>query len=384
MRKFKKIAIIYDWMDKWGGVERVLLILQEIFPQSDFFTSYFDPEKAAWAKDLSIKTSFIQKLPPFLRRSRIASLPFYPFAFESFDFSEYELVISVTSSFAKSVITKPETFHLCYLLTSTRFLWTSADIYLKKRLIKAMLFPYLEKLRVWDFIAGQRPDKIVSVSQSVADRCRKFYKRDSEVIYPPFDKDHWNRVKSEVRSSKLETNSKLKYFSSKQKYFLVVSRLEPYKKVELAVQSFNRLDDVNLVVVGEGSEKNKLKKIAKDNIFFVSNITDAQLGYLYSQAQALVMPQDEDFGYVSLEAQFFGCPVIAYHQGGAVETVIDGKTGIFFDRQNQDALTVMIKKYDMIKYELKKTTKEYGVKNAEKFEKSIFKSLFLSALKKKN
>ena len=199
MTKPKRIAIVYDWIDKWGGVERVLLTLHKMFPEAVFYTSYFDSVKAGWAKDLKIKTSFIQKLPDFIKKSRIASLPFYPFAFESFNFNEFDLVISVTSSFAKSIITQPKTKHVCYLLTPTRFLWSHKKDYLNNRLVSYLVHGYLEKTKKWDYVAAQRPDKIISISQAVADRCLKYYKRRSEVIYPPFNIDYWREIKSKIK-----------------------------------------------------------------------------------------------------------------------------------------------------------------------------------------
>ncbi len=224
----RKIAIVYDWIDKWGGVERVLLTLHEMFPQAVFYSSYYSPQKAGWAKDLKIKTSFIQKFPRFVRENRTVSFPFYPYAFESFNFNNYDLVISVTSSFAKSVITKPRTFHICYLLTPTRYLWMNEDLYIKNNFTRSVLSGYFQKLKEWDYVAAQRPDKIISISKTVADRCRKFYKRESEVIYPPFDIQYWEKIKYEILNSKSEINSNFKIIN--KKYFLVVSRLEPYKK----------------------------------------------------------------------------------------------------------------------------------------------------------
>src|SRR3989344_5909556 len=267
----KKIAIVYDWIDKWGGVERVLLTLHEMFQQAEFFTTYYDSEKAAWAKNLKINSSFMQKLPVFIRRNRIASFPFYPYVFESFDFTGYDLVISVTSSFAKSVITKPGTLHICYLLTPTRYLWVYPEIYFQNKLIRSLLSSYLAKLRKWDFIAAQRPDKIISISKTVGDRCKKYYKRESEVVYPPIDVEYWHKIKSEIRKSKFETNPKFENLNSKQKYFLTVSRLEPYKKVELLTQLFNQLSQ-DLVIVGEGREEHNFKRTANKNIIFLKNL----------------------------------------------------------------------------------------------------------------
>ena len=370
----KKIAIVYDWIDKWGGVERILLNLHEMFPEAVFYTSYFDKEKADWAKNLNIKTSFLQKFPDFIKKSRILSFIFYPFAFESFDFSEYDLVISVTSSFAKSIITKPGTQHICYLLTPTRYLWSHEKDYLNNKLISYIVRGYLDNIRQWDFVSAQRPDKIISISETARERCKKYYKRNSEVIYPGFDTEYWENIKSKIKSQKSKIKVKI------QKFFLIVSRLEPYKRVDLVVQSFNRLK-YNLVIVGEGSQEDKLKQMASNNIIFLSKLSDVELGSLYSNAQALIMPQEEDFGYVSLEAQFFCCPIIAYKKGGAIETVIDGKTGLFFDDQSEQSLRRAIERFDKIKYNLRSKLKEFKMKNIERFNKEKFVDKFNQLIK---
>lgn len=373
MFNYKKIAIVYDWFDKWGGLERMLLIFHEIFPKADFFTSYYNPDKAKWAKNINIKTSFIQKLPKFIKNNRILSLPFYPIAFESFSFNNYDLVISITSSFAKSIITQPSTKHICYLLTSTRFLWNNQKDYIKNHRSKIKIFT--DYLKNWDKTVAQRPDKIISISKTVKKRCEKYYQRKSQVIYPPFDIKYWNNIKLQITNYKSQVNSKLKILNSE--FYLVVSRLESYKKVDLVIQAFNRLKD-NLVIVGEGTQENYLKQIAKNkkNIIFFSKLTDLELGYLYSKAEALIMAQEEDFGYVSLEAQFFGCPVIAYKKGGALETIIDEKTGIFFDKQKIDFLIKMIERFRKIKYNLKENVLKYSINNIIKFNKKNWINLF--------
>ncbi|MFA6017333.1 MAG: glycosyltransferase [Patescibacteria group bacterium] len=361
----KKIAIVYDWIDKWGGVERVLLDLHKMFPEATFYTSYFDKEKADWAKDLKIKTSFLQNFPNFIKKSRILSFIFYPFAFESFNFSEYDLVISVTSSFAKSIITQPGTKHICYLLTPTRYLWSHETEYFRNKLVRNLIIGYLEMIKKWDFVAAQRPDKIISISEAVKNRCKKYYKRGSEVVYPGFDFNYWGKIKLKVKSEKLRVELKIK------NYFLIVSRLEPYKKIDLAIKVFNKLKE-NLVIVGEGSQENKLKQIAGKNITFLSKISDVELGGLYSKAQALIMPQEEDFGLVSLEAQFFGCSVILFKKGGAIETVEDNKTGIFFSSQNMQSLRRAIERFDEIKYNLRKNAQNLGLINTKRFSREKF------------
>ncbi len=356
----KKIAFVYDWIDKWGGVERLLLILHKIFPKAPFFTSYVDSEKALWAKGLNLKTSFIQRLPNFIKKNRLLSFSFYPFAFESFDFSQYDIVISITSSFSKAIITKPKTFHLCYLLTPARYLWFMSKEY---------GVPAINYFKKCDYIAAQRPDKIISISKTVADRCRKYYGRESDVIYPPFDVDYWRKIKLKVLTPNFEKNLKLKLPTLK--FYLIVSRLEPYKKVDFVIELFNQLG-WSLVVVGEGSMKDRLKKAAKRNITFLSNLDDQELSWLYTKAQALIMAQEEDFGYVALESQFFGCPVIAYGKGGAKETVIENKTGIFFYEQKKESFLATLERFRIISYNLKKTTEKWGEKNVDKFDKNKF------------
>ncbi len=359
----KKVAIIYDWLDKWGGVERVLLALHETYPQADFFTSYYDKKTASWAKNINIKTSFLQKFPGIIKKNRVLSFVFFPFAFESFNFSGYDLVISVTSSFAKGIIVKPGTKHICYLLTPTRYLWIQPKNYLTNKFIKFLLTPYFNHIKKWDYTVAQRPDKIISISQTVADRCRKYYKRQSEVIYPPFDEKYWKKISLKFKTQNLKLKLKT------PKYFLTVSRLERYKKIDLVIRLFNQLDK-NLIVVGEGSQEKKLRKIAYKNIRFYSKLTDEELAYLYNHAQALIMPQEEDFGYVALEANFFNCPVVAYKKGGVCETVVENKTGIFFDQQTESSLASALERLEKISYNV---TQEIDFK---KFSKNEFVNNF--------
>lgn len=381
----KKIAIVYDWIDSWGGVERILLMFHEMFPDADFFTSYVDYDKASWAKDFKIKTSFIQNLPDFIKKSRKLSFPLYPYAFESFNFNEYDVVISVTSSFAKAVVTKPETLHICYLLTPTRYLWLYPQQYLTGWQ-RALGKPYLNNIKNWDYIAAQRPDKIIAISQTVAERCKLHYHREAAIIYPPFNTEYWENIKSKVKSQKsplrpakrdFEGQAKLQFNS--KKFYLVVSRLEPYKKVDLVIKVFNQIGK-NLIIVGKGSQLNRLKQLAKSNIKFISDITDQELAVLYDQAEGFIMAQEEDFGYVSLEAQYFGCPVIAYARGGALETVIENKTGVLFQEQTNMSLKQVLEKYDKIKQVLKQNLKEIGTEGFNKYALNNFKNNFINQL----
>ncbi|MFH1827422.1 MAG: glycosyltransferase [bacterium] len=355
-----KTAIVYDWVDSKGGIERVIPLLIKEF-NADLFTSYFDIKKAPWANKYEIKSSFINKLPRFIKKNRLLSLVLYPYAFESFNFSDYDLVISISSAFSKSVITKPSTKHINYLLTPTRYFWVDKESYFKNPIIRKIGRIILPKLKKWDIIAASKPDTIISISNLVKKRVKQVYKRNSSVIYPPFDINYWTKIK----------NSLSKPLSIKHAFFLLVSRLEPYKRIDIAIEAFNKLGN-NLIIVGSGSQKRKLKKTSGKNITFVENLSDKDLAKLYSKANALIMPQIEEFGMVSLEAQFFGCPVISYKNSGAKETIIEEKTGIFFNKQASKSLIAAIVRYKSISYNLKKSTKENSFKNIKRFDKEKF------------
>jgi len=308
-----KVALVYDRVNKWGGAERVLLALHEIFPDAPLYTSVYDEKNAPWAKVFpKVVTSFLQKFP-FARSNHEVLAPLMPLAFESFDFSGFDLVISVTSEAAKGIRVKPGTMHICYCLTPTRYLWSHHDEYFKDTVFKGMAKPIINYLKRWDRAAAMRPDLIVGISTEVKDRIKKYYKRDSVIIFPP-------------------VNTELKHKSAKKsgKYYLIVGRLVKYKKVDLAVEAFNKMGK-SLVIVGTGREEKRLKRKAKKNIKFAGHVSEKDLAGYYLGAKALIMPQEEDFGIVSVEAQSMGIPVIAYKKGGAIDTVIPGKTGVFFD-----------------------------------------------------
>lgn len=360
MSKERKIAIVYDWFDKWGGVERVLLTFHKLFPQAVFYTSYIDLKKAPWAENFEIKTSFIQSLPGFIKSNRILSLSLYPYAFESFDFSAYDLVLSITSSFAKGVITKPSTRHICYLLTPPRFLWSHTELYPNNSFVAKKVKEYFRR---WDFTAAQRPDEYYAISQTVADRCGKYYRRNAQVIYPPFDIDYWRNIRSRISDKNKIVN---------KSYYLLVGRMENYKRIDVAIKAFNRRQDWKLVIIGQGSKLSSLRHMAKKNVLFYQNVKDEDLALFYSGAEALIMTQEEDFGYVALEAQFFGCPIIAYKKGGSMETVINGKTGIFFDNQTENSLIEAIERFSQISYNMKQLTKNTVLRHIARFSEKRF------------
>ena len=357
-----KVAIVYDRVNKWGGAERVLLALHEMFPKAPLYTSVYDVEHASWAKVFpKIKTSFLQNIP-FAKTNHEFFPILMPLAFESFDFSKFDLVISVTSEAAKGIKTGPKTYHVCYCLTPTRYLWSGYNQYFKGDTFKALTKPIVSILRRWDKKAANRPDKIIAISTEVQKRIKKYYSRESEIVFPPVSV-------SSYKSKKIKN----------KEYFLLVSRLDyGYKKVDLAIKAFNKLN-LPLVIVGTGRLENKLKSLAKKNILFTGRLDEKELKKYYQNAKALIMPQEEDFGIVAVEAQGYGVPVIAFQDGGAHDTVIDGKTGILFESQTVKSLMRAVKKFAKMRFSERILTS-----NAERFSKKVFKKQLQRSLVRSN
>lgn len=346
-----KVALVYDRVNKIGGIERALVALHKLFPKAPLYTSVYNPKTAPWAKVFKVIPSFLQRIPAF--RTRHEMIPFLmPLAFESFNFDEYDVVISITSEAAKGIITKPGTFHLCYCLTPTRYLWSGYQEYFSSPVFRFFSLPLVSYLREWDQIAAQRPDFYLAISKNVQKRIRQYYGRDSEVIYPPVDTNKWQMANGKWRI---------------EKYFLIVSRLVKYKRTEVAIKAFNQLE-LPLKIVGVGNQMNRLKKMAKGNIEFLGQLTDEELLGYYQGCQAAIFPQEEDFGLVPLEVQACGKPVIAYRGGGAQETVVEGKTGLFFSPQTAKALIGVVRRFKVENFR-----PETCRKNAEKFSQERFK-----------
>lgn len=361
-----KVALVYDRVNKWGGAERVLLALHEIFPDAPLYTSVYNPNFSSWANVFpKVVPSFLQKIP-FAKNWHEGFGWLMPIAFESFSakggFDEYDLVISVTSEAAKGIITKPGTLHICYCLTPTRYLWSGYDIYFKNPILRSLSKPVVLYLRKWDKVAAQRPDVMIAISLEVVKRIKKYYGREAAVIYPPVKLAY---------SPACRTGREKRTTDSKKKYYLVVNRLVPYKKAEVVMEAFNQLK-WPLVVVGTGSEERRLKSMSKSkNIKFVGEVTDSDLINYYQGARALIMPQEEDFGIVSVEAQAAGVPVIAYKKGGAKDTVIEGRTGLFFDQQTPECLINALYKFDKMTFDGQEL-----LSNAKKFSKERFQTEF--------
>jgi glycosyltransferase involved in cell wall biosynthesis len=348
-----KVALVYDRLNKWGGAERVLLALHEIFPDAPLYTSVYSPENASFAKVFDVKTSFLQKYRSLRSHNEMLAL-FMPLAFESFNFDDFDLVISVTSESAKGILTKPKTRHICYCLTPTRYLWSGYDEYFRGEVMKFISTPALKYLKRWDRVASKRPDSMIAISTEVQSRIKNYYGRDSEIIFPP--------IMIEKKNLKSE---------SREKYFLMVSRLSRsthYKKVDLAIEAFNKTN-YNLKIIGTGPLRSKFEKKANKNIKFLGKLTDEKLAYYYQNSQALVFPGLEDFGLVMAESQFFGKPVIAFSGGGAKDIVKDNKTGLLFKEQNAQSLLEALKSFHESDY-----NRQDILKSAERFSFENFKT----------
>jgi len=349
-----KVALVYDRVNKFGGAERLLLSLHRIFPSAPIFTLVHDPLTSDWAKSITVVPTFLNQIP-FLRQWHEWLSPVAPLAFETLNLSSYDVVISITSGDAKSVITKPHQLHICYCLTPSRYFWSGGGDYaddIKFKLIPSFLKEYFKYV---DLVTSVRPDQYLSISNEVKNRVKIYYKRNSLVIHPPIEDKFYTKEFISLDN---------------RDYFLVVSRLVPYKKVDLAIVAFNKLK-LPLVIVGTGTEMKKYHKLASPNITFVGSVDDRRLTQYYRHAKAVIFPQVEDFGLVPLEAQACGTPVIAYAKGGALETVVHQKTGYLFKEQTVESLVLAINEFQKISFSPK-----ICQENANRFNYSLFSQKF--------
>lgn len=358
-----KVALIHDHLAQDGGAEKVLKVLADMFPEAVIYTLLYEKKNVnKYFKGRKIETSIIQRLPGGVKHYQWY-LYFMPMAVEFFDLREYDLVISDTSSFAKGVITQPHIPHICYCHTPTRYLWSDMHQYLNElkynKWLKKIISLVLNRIRIWDRLAADRVDYFIANSKTVQKRIKKYYRRDSEVIYPPVET---NKFKiSEIKEDD-------------EKYFLIGCRLAPYKRVDIVVEAFKELlPEYRLKIFGDGVDYKRLKKIAGNalNIEFLGRVSEEEKVDLYSKAQAFINPQEEDFGITAVESMASGRPVIAYRKGGATETVIEGKTGVFFDTQNKEAIYRAVKSfysYNFNSQEIKTWADNFSL---DKFEKKI-------------
>ena len=361
-----KVALVHEYLNQFGGAERMLQVLCALYPRAPIYTLLYDRDATGGVFDgRIIKTSFLQNLPFAKKHHRVFPL-LMPLAIEQFDFSDYDVVISVSASFAKGIITKPHTKHICYCLTPPRFLWDNSQKFVEEfgypKLVKKFLPPFITYLRIWDKEASLRVDEFWSISDFIRGRIKKYYSRDSKIIHPP------------VNVEKFQASDDVK------NYFLMVGRLVSYKRFDLAVEAFKQ-NGLPLKIVGIGPELNKLRSLAygnslskaSGNIEFLGLVSDEKLANLYSQAQACVFPQEEDFGIVPLESMASGRPVIAFSGGGAIETVVKNKTGIFFNEQTSESLGAAVEGFYNRDFNPKDCREQ-----AEKFDIKVFKDKILN------
>jgi len=364
-----KVAIVHDWLVTDAGAEKVLMNIVSLYPNADIFSivDFLDSkDRSKIIKGKSVKTSFIQKLP-FSKKHFRNYLPFFPFAVESFDLSNYNLIISSSWAFAKGIKVNSNQLHICYCYTPIRYAWDLYDEYtsnlkgIKKFLVKLSL----KYIRKWDIKTLNRVDYFIADSFFVSERIKNTYTRESIVIYPPVD-----------------TNSFV-LKEEKKDFYLTASRLVPYKKTKLIVEAFNLMPNKKLIVIGEGEEYNAIKKIAKSNISVLGYQDTKELIKYMQNAKAFVYAAIEDFGIVPIEAMSCGTPVIGLNKGGTAETIKNELNGIHFEKQTREDIIKAINKFESIKFDYKniaKLTERYS----EKIFKNEFKKFVDSKLIKKS
>ena len=337
-----------------GGAENVLLTLHEIFPEAPIFTSFYRPEAMPAAfRSLDIRTTFLQKLGPLTRYPRHQMLlPLYPAAFERLDLREYDVILSNSSAWCKGVITREDARHICYCLSPMRFAWNTREYLAGEQigwLPRQVLPAVLSRIRAWDVATNARVDDFIAISRAIAARIKSYYNREASIIFPPVD------------------TSLFAPSDHVADYFLIVSRLVPYKRVDLAIQAFNQLG-LPLRIIGDGRDRARLESMAKPNVQFLGYVDDETRRRHLSQCRALVFPGEEDFGLVPVEAQASGRPVIAFAGGGALDTVVANETGLFFTEQRVESLCDAIDRFASIEF-----STERIVEHAAAFDTSVFK-----------
>lgn len=348
-----KLALVHDWLNQIGGAEDVLENLVSMYPTAPIYTSIYWQEQMPdhWQK-WDLRTLWIDRLP-FIHQRHQAFFPLYPLAWGGLDLSEYEVVLSNKSGFCHGLSKGPDTLHICYCLTPTRYVW-QYDAYMSRENvaapIRAALRPLIAQLKKWDYRAAQRVDRFIAISSEVQRRIRDIYHRESEIIYPPVD-----------------VAGRFEPAPTMDDYFLSVGRLVPYKRVDLAVQACTQLG-LPLKVAGSGRDLERLKAMAGPTVEFLGYVPDKELAMLFAHAKAFIFPGLEDFGITPVQAQAAGRPVIAYRGGGALDTVIPDKTGIFFDAQTVESLCTALQDFNPLDYNPAECRE-----HALKFDSSIFK-----------
>lgn len=353
-----KVAIVCEWLVGIGGAERVVLEVHRMFPDAPIYTSQYDPEKIDWFKDADVRTGWLQKLPPALKKFLPVLRAIY---FSRLDLSDYDLVITCNfGAEAKAVKTTPGS-HICLCNAPTHYYWSRYDAYLQHPgfpkgfnwLARLGLKTLVAPMRRWDWRAAQNPDHMVAISTHIQQEIKKYYQRDTTIIHPPVDTERF-RVLAKPKAAR--------------RGFVIAGRHTPYKKIDLAVTACTQLN-LPLTVIGDGPDTERLKKLAGPSITFTGQLTDTEIAEQFAAAEAFIFPGLDDFGITPVEAMAAGTPVIAYKGGGALDYVLPGKTGEFFSEQTADSLSEALKRFEAGKY--RATTIK---KHAETFSRQAFQT----------
>lgn len=360
-----KVALVHDWLTGQRGGEKVLEVLAEIFPLAPIYTLFhFKGSQCTEIENRTIRTSFLQKWP-FLEKRYRYYLPFFPPAVELFDLGEYDLIVSSSHCVAKGAIPPPDGLHISYIHSPVRYAWNQYFAYFSPGRLsffqRLVIPPVIHRLRVWDESSSARVDHFVANSENVARRIWKYYRREADVIPPPADTEFYRLPEDRPARSD----------------FLIVSALVPYKRIDLAIETFNRSGE-RLTIVGTGPDLRKLKKTARSNIVFLGAQAAPELRTLYQKAKALLLPGEEDFGITALEAQACGTPVIAYGRGGALESVVPGETGVFFSELTVAGLSGALDKFKDMKFNDSRIRA-----NAERFSRRSFREKMAAYFERK-
>jgi glycosyltransferase involved in cell wall biosynthesis len=350
-----RIALVHDWMVSPGGGEKVLWVLHQMWPEAPIYTSAFRPDLFPEFKNAEVRTTWLNKIGLAKRRQQLFSIP-RAWAFMGLDLSGFDIVISTNSAESKYVKTGPKTLHICYCFTPTRYYWSDYNWYRQHppfgwlnpvaKVVLPVLIPFLRRM---DWRAAQKVDLFVAISRAVRARIIRYYQREAEIIYPPTQVDRF-RTRTEPG-----------------KYYLVAGRQVAYKRLDLAVDAFNVLG-LPLKVAGAGEEVAVQGPRSKSNISYLGRVSDKELADLYAGAKALIFPQEEDYGIVPVEAMASGRPVVAFAGGGALDTVIDGKTGLFFTEQTPEALISAVRRLETMEFDSEFIRRHAETLSDKKFE----------------
>ena len=337
-----KIALVYDWLTstKFGGGERNLLAAHKAFPEAPIYTSVYVPENCPQLAGVDVRTTYLQKLPKFLRQRHQLLPVLRPRAFKSLNLDEFDIILSMGSAEAKAVKKRHDALHINYCFTPIRYYWSHYEEYKQNPgfgwlnpLVRLAIPPFVAWMRRLDLEAAAGVDKFIANSSGIASRIKQYYDKDSTVIYPPVDTDRWANLD----------------ISGKRHGFVLVGRQVAYKRMDLAIEVCNQLG-LDLTLYGNGPEHKNLMAMAGSTIKFVVDAPDEEVALALTNAEAFLYPQEEDFGITQVEAMAAGCPVIAYAKGGAIDTIIDGKTGVFFPEQTAESLRVAIERFKTMRF----------------------------------